>query len=122
MTDNVKRYLDAVCKSQTSPMEIFMKQRDEPDYYTLVDVRMGPPALLQERIAGAKGMPLSDLAGDLAQLPKTGRIAVYTWGPECALAKHALLILGEAGYNAIEIGGGIAAWKNAGLPTETAGR
>lgn len=118
MDVNVKDYLEAVCKSQTSPMEVFMKIQQDPEHYCIIDVRVGPTEFRREKIVNAKEMPLSELGNDLATLPANKKIALYTWGSECTLAKHALIILGEAGFDAIEIGGGIAAWKNTNLPVE----
>jgi hypothetical protein len=46
------------------------------------------------------------------------KLAVATWGTQCTLAKAASLMLLSAGFDVIEIGGGIAAWKESSLPVE----
>lgn len=117
MEQFIKNYLQAVCNTQTSPMEVFMKQQEDASVYTILDVRMGPAEFLGEAIIGAKSIPLNELFNEIASIPKDKKVVVYTWGSECTLAKHALLVLLEAGYDTIELGGGIAAWKNANLPT-----
>ena len=113
-----KEYLQAVCESQISPMEVFMKQQEAPDYYYLIDVRIGPKEFRAEKIAGAVEIPLMDLPQNLGSLPRDKKIAVATWGHQCTLAKQASLMLLNAGYDVIEIAGGVSAWKESNLPVE----
>ncbi|MDR2047042.1 MAG: rhodanese-like domain-containing protein [Clostridiales bacterium] len=115
---NRKDYLQAVCDSQISPTEVFMKQCEDPGFYYVVDVRIGPKEFKGEKIAGAAEIPLSELPRKLNALPRDKKIAVVTWGVQCTLAKQASLMLLNAGYDAVEIGGGVAAWKEARLPVE----
>jgi hypothetical protein len=35
-------YLQAVCDSQVSPVEVIMKQQQDPGFSYIVDVRVGP--------------------------------------------------------------------------------
>ncbi|MDR2107900.1 MAG: hypothetical protein LBP28_00350 [Coriobacteriales bacterium] len=111
-------YLQAVCDSQVSPMEVIIKQQQDPDFYYIVDVRVGPQEFKGIKIAGAVEIPLTELHQKLDSLPRDKKIAVVTWGVECTLAKAASLILLNAGYDVVEIGGGVAAWKAAQLPVE----
>jgi rhodanese-related sulfurtransferase len=111
-------YLQAVCDSQISPMEVFMKQNEDPGFYYIVDVRIGPSEFKGEKIAGATEIPLTDLPQKLDSLPRDKKIAVYTWGAHCTLAKAASLMLLNAGLDVVEIGGGVAAWKESNLPAE----
>ena len=113
-----KEYLQAVCDSQISPMEVFMKQQETPDYYYIVDVRIGPKEFRAEKIAGAVEIPLVELPSKLDSLPRDKKIAVATWGVFCTLAKQASLMLLNAGYDVVEIGGGVSAWKELRLPVE----
>jgi len=111
-------YLQAVCDSQISPMEVFMKQQENPDFYYIVDVRIGPKEFRAEKILGSVEIPLTDLPQQLESLPRDKKIAVATWGVQCTLGKAASLMLLSAGFDVIEIGGGVAAWKESNLPTE----
>jgi rhodanese-related sulfurtransferase len=111
-------YLQAVCDSQISPMEVFMKQQENPDFYYIVDVRIGPKEFKGEKIAGAVEIPLAELPKKLDSLPRDKKIAVATWGVQCTLAKAASLMLLNAGFDVVEIGGGVAAWKESQLPVE----
>ena len=113
-----KEYLQAVCESQISPMEVFMKHQEEPGFYYIIDVRIGPKEFRGEKIAGAVEIPLTELPQKLASLPRDKKIAVATWGVYCALAKQASLMLLNAGFDVIEIGGGVSAWKECRLPVE----
>ena len=113
-----KEYLQAVCDSQLSPMEIFMKQQEDPEFYCIVDVRIGPAEFRAEKIPGALEIPLMELPQSLGSLPRDKTIAVATWGSYCTLAKQASLMLLDAGFDVIEVGGGLAGWKENGLPVE----
>jgi rhodanese-related sulfurtransferase len=99
-------------------MEVFMKQQESPGHYYIIDVRIGPKEFRGEKIAGAVEIPLTELPLKLGSLPRDQKIAVATWGTHCTLGKAASLMLLNAGYDVIEIGGGVAAWKESGLPVE----
>jgi rhodanese-related sulfurtransferase len=101
-------------------MEVFMKQQENPDYYYIIDVRIGPKEFRGEKISGSVEIPLVELPQNLESLPKGKKIAVATWGAQCTLAKQASLMLLNAGYDVVEIGGGVAAWKESNLPVEPA--
>ena len=111
-------YLQAVIDSQISPMEVFLKQQEDPSFYTVIDVRIGPAEFRDAKILGALEIPLPALPAQLDSLPRDKKFLVVTWGPECTLAKQASLILLGAGFDVLEIGGGVAAWKASGLPTQ----
>ncbi|MDR3318941.1 MAG: rhodanese-like domain-containing protein [Clostridiales bacterium] len=113
-----KEYLQDVCDSQISPVEVFMKQQEAPNFYYIIDVRIGPKEFRREKILGAAEIPLPELFAKLNSLPRDKKLAVATWGAHCTLAKQASLALLNAKYDVIEIGGGVAAWKESGLPVE----
>ena len=113
-----KEYLQAVCDSQISPMEVFMQQQEDPGHFHIVDVRIGPSQFRAEKILGAVEIPLTELPQQLDALPRDKKIAVATWGSYCTLGKAASLILLNAGFDVVEIGGGVAAWKESNLPVE----
>lgn len=114
----VREYLTALCEVQTTPIEVFIKIQENPEYYSILDVRIGEDLFLKEKIIGSKRIPLNELPDELQAIKKNKKIAVYTWSSDCTLAKHALLMLDEAGIEAIEIAGGIASWTNANLPVD----
>jgi rhodanese-related sulfurtransferase len=101
-------------------MEVFLKQQESPDYYYIIDVRIGPKEFKGEKIVGATEIPLTELPQKFGSLPRDRKIAVATWGTQCTLAKAASLMLLNAGYDVTEIGGGVAAWKESNLPVEPA--
>jgi len=85
----------------------------------LIDVRE-PAEYQAERIAGALLYPLSTF--DAAALPEDGvRQVVF----HCGSGKRSLTAckqrLAAGQYHAAHMGGGIAAWKAAGLPVVTPG-
>jgi rhodanese-related sulfurtransferase len=95
-----------------------MKQQEDADFYKIIDVRIGPADIRKEKILGVDEIPLTELPQRIGDLPRDKKIALVTWGPECTLAKAGSLILLNAGFDVTEIGGGLAAWKASGLPTE----
>ncbi|MGM0338814.1 MULTISPECIES: rhodanese-like domain-containing protein [unclassified Enterococcus] len=113
-----KEYLQAVIDSQRSPIEVFMGIQEKPEAFEVVDVRIGDPAFLKEKIVNAKQIPLIELNERLTELDKTKLIYVATWSGACTLAKQASLILLENGYNVLEIAGGNEAWAATELPME----
>ena len=67
------------------------------------------------RIEGAEHVPLDQLASRAEELGQ-GPIVFY-----CAVGERSLMAaqaLSGAGRDAVSLAGGIAAWSNAGLPTE----
>ena len=66
----------------------------------------------------AINIPLSDLAGKLATLPKEKTIVTYCSNLTCALAPKAALVLAEKGFKVMELFGGIATWTEYGFPIE----
>ena len=79
----------------------------------LVDVRE-PHEFKTGHIAGAKLIPLGELSKRMNELPKNKEIIVY-----CATGSRsgsATKTLVKAGYNALNAGGGLIAWRRAGFP------
>src|ERR1700716_4266686 len=74
---------------------------------------------LAGRIAGSQHIPLGELRGRLAEVPKDRTIlAVCRHGNRSDAAARGLRTLG---YTAENLEGGVTAWKQAGLPIETEG-
>jgi rhodanese-related sulfurtransferase len=79
----------------------------------LVDVRQ-QAELSQGRIAGARHIPLSQLASRLGELDRGRRVAFLCHsGARSALATRKAM---KAGLDAANVRGGVMAWSRAGLP------
>jgi rhodanese-related sulfurtransferase len=111
-------YFKAKVEATISPMDFTAATKAEPDKFLVVDVRNAPPQVMKQKIAGAKHIPLRELAERLDELPKNKTIVVYCWDTWCNMAAKAAIILLENGYDVLELTGGIAAWNTMGLPVE----
>jgi len=84
----------------------------------LIDVRE-PHEHAEQRIPGARLIPLGDVPERLAEIPAEGEVYVH-----CRLggrsAKAVEFLISQGRGNARNVAGGIEAWSAAGLPT-TAG-
>lgn len=69
-------------------------------------------------IPSALNIPLADLAGKLAALPKDKTIVAYCGNLTCALAPKAALTLAEKGFRVMQLTGGMETWLEKGFPTE----
>lgn len=67
-------------------------------------------------IPGALSVPLDELDGVLARLPKRTEIVAYCRGPYCVLAPQAVERLRAKGYKARRLADGMPEWRLAGLP------
>jgi rhodanese-related sulfurtransferase len=84
----------------------------------VLDVR--PPAeYAAGHIAGARSLPLADLARRLKDLPKDSEVVAYCRGPYCVYADDAVRLLRRRGYHATRLEDGYPEWNRAGLPTST---
>ena len=88
-------------------------------------VRAGEVTLLDVRpveeyraahIAGAVSLPLAELDGFLAALPKDRDVVAYCRGPYCVLAPEAVARLRARGFHAMALSDGVAEWRAQGLP------
>ena len=70
----------------------------------------------QGHIPGALSVPLGDLDGVLARLPKRTQIVAYCRGPYCVLAPQAVERLRAKGFKARRLADGMPEWRLAGLP------
>lgn len=68
------------------------------------------------RLPGAMNIPLRDLAGKMAALPKDKTIVVYCGDMTCGMAAKACLELAQKGFKAMELRGGIMTWLEKGFP------
>lgn len=69
-------------------------------------------------IAGARSIPLEELEGRLAEIPRDVEIVAYCRGPFCVLAPQAIDLMREAGLRARRLDGGLPEWRAAGHPVE----
>ena len=82
----------------------------------LLDVRE-PDEWKTVRAPDALHIPMRQLAGSTDQLPAAGLIAcICHVGQRSAVVAEALA---GAGYDAVNVSGGMDAWQAAGLPVET---
>ena len=72
-------------------------------------------------IPGAISIPLADLKGRMASLPRGAEIVAYCRGPYCVLAPQALDLLRREGFRARRLEDGFPEWRRAGLPIATGG-
>ncbi|CAN7720561.1 metalloregulator ArsR/SmtB family transcription factor [Variovorax sp. LjRoot290] len=66
----------------------------------------------------ARSLPLNELRKKLAELPKGTPVVAYCRGPFCLMARDAVELLRDKGYNAFQLSDGIAEWRARGLPVE----
>jgi rhodanese-related sulfurtransferase/DNA-binding transcriptional ArsR family regulator len=85
----------------------------------VVDVR---PALeyAAGHIAGARSIPVDELAATLGVLPKSREIIAYCRGPYCVYADDAVRLLRRRGYRARRLDTGYPEWQRAGFPVDRA--
>jgi rhodanese-related sulfurtransferase/predicted transcriptional regulator len=69
-------------------------------------------------IAGARSVPLPDLAAVANELPRRKEIVAYCRGPYCLYADDAVRLLRKRGLNARRLDVGLPEWRRAGLPLE----
>lgn len=81
----------------------------------VLDVRP-EPEFAAAHIAGAVNIPLRDLPGRLAELPRDAQIVAYCRGQFCAMSPEAARLLRDKGYQAGVLDGGLPEWRAEGLP------
>ena len=70
-------------------------------------------------IPGAVSVPLPELKGRLAELPRDLELVAYCRGPYCVLAPQAIELLRHAGLRARRLDVGFPEWRLARLPVAT---
>jgi rhodanese-related sulfurtransferase/DNA-binding transcriptional ArsR family regulator len=96
-----------------------MRRLDDPGTL-VIDVRPAEE-YAAGHIPGALSVPLGELKGRIAELPRAFEIVAYCRGPYCVLAPQALEILRRAGLRARRLEEGFPEWRLAGLPVEAVG-
>jgi rhodanese-related sulfurtransferase/predicted transcriptional regulator len=67
----------------------------------------------------ALSLPLAELNKRLAELPRDKPVVAYCRGPFCLMAKEAVALLKQEGFQAIRLEDGVAEWRAYGLPVES---
>lgn len=81
----------------------------------VVDVR--PAAEFESgHIAGARSIPIAELAKRLKELDRSKQIVAYCRGPYCVFADDAVRLLRRKGYEASRLQDGFPEWRDAGYP------
>jgi hydroxyacylglutathione hydrolase len=97
-----------------TPPELARRLGAEPDLVVL-DVRE-PPEWLEGHVAGARHIPMRQVADRLAELPRDRRIAITcAGGVRSSLVASMLLAHGFT--DLVNLWGGMTGWMQAGLPT-----
>jgi len=87
---------------------------NSPVPFVFIDVRT-PEEYAEGHVQGAKLIPLQELEGRVAEVPKDKRVYVYCRSGRRSVAAANLLV--KAGYSNIEnVEGGIKAWMAADYP------
>ena len=68
-------------------------------------------------VAGARSVPIDELARRIRDLPKDTEIVAYCRGPYCVYADDAVRTLRRRGRKAVRLEDGYPEWARAGLPT-----
>jgi len=111
-------YFKAKLEATISPIGVQAMQKQAPDGFLIVDVRIGP---VPTRIPGAVVIPEPEINSRMDELPTDKLLVLYCWDTWCSLATKAAIPLLEAGFRVKELFGGIAAWQTMGMPLETSG-
>ena len=83
----------------------------------LLDVRP-EQEYLAGHIAGARSMPVADLAARIDELPRDGEFVAYCRGPYCVYADDAVAVLRANGRNATRLSEGYPEWWLSGRPVQ----
>lgn len=83
----------------------------------IVDVRPGAE-YAAGHIAGARSIPIADLAANIKALPAGVEVVAYCRGPYCVYADDAVRLLRRRGRAARRLEDGFPEWQRADLPVE----
>jgi rhodanese-related sulfurtransferase/predicted transcriptional regulator len=85
----------------------------------VIDVRP-EPEYAAGHIAGARSIPIDELAGNLKDLPADLEVVAYCRGPYCVFADDAVRLLRRRGRLARRLEDGFPEWRRANLPINVA--
>jgi rhodanese-related sulfurtransferase/DNA-binding transcriptional ArsR family regulator len=95
-----------------------MLRRAEAGELSVLDVRSAAE-FASGHLPRAISLPLTQLKKRLTELPSGVPIVAYCRGPFCLMAKDAVTLLRQHGYDAVHLTDGVAEWRARGLPVET---
>jgi rhodanese-related sulfurtransferase len=81
----------------------------------VLDVRPAPE-FAAGHVAGARSVPLEELAARLEAIPRDADVVAYCRGPYCVYADDAVRTLQAGGIRARRLEDGFPEWRRAGLP------
>ena len=85
----------------------------------MIDVRP-EPEYAAGHIAGARSIPIDELAANIKDLPADIEIVAYCRGPYCVFADDAVRLLRRRGRPARRLEDGFPEWQRANLPADIA--
>ena len=85
----------------------------------VIDVRP-EPEYTAGHIAGARSIPIDELAGNIKDLPAGLEVVAYCRGPYCVFADDAVRLLRRRGRPARRLEDGFPEWRRANLPINVA--
>ncbi len=98
-----------------APTQLY-EQQQQPDPPLVIDVR-SVEEFRAGHLPGAMNIPHTQIAQRLDEIPRDRAVALYCMiGPRARLGEKALLDAGRT--KLLHLEGGLAAWKEAGLPVE----
>ncbi len=100
--------------SQIEPVQAKSKLSTQPASF-LLDVRQ-PEEYREGHISGAKLIPLGELQRRVKELPRDREIIVVCHSGN--RSSSAVRLLASAGYQAVNLRGGMINWARAGLPIQ----
>lgn len=105
----------ALQQMSTQPNDLMSNNRDDllkaarKGEVVVLDVRPAEE-YLHAHLPFARSIPLTELRQRLAELPKDRSIVAYCRGPYCLMAKDAVELLQQAGFQALHLREGVAEW------------
>lgn len=80
-----------------------------------LDVRV-PEEHAAGHVPGARSIPFAELPAALPDLPRDTPIVVYCRGPYCPVARAAVRLLRDEGFEAVGLRAGLGEWRAEGMP------
>ena len=114
----IERVVGSFLKDRASLEPVTVKElakRLEEGEAIVIDVRP-VEEFAAGHIPGALSIPVKELKGRLAELPRTQQIVAYCRGPYCVQSDEAVSLLKRRGYDARRLEVGLPDWRANGLP------
>lgn len=105
----------ALAQMASNPQELTPQNRDslvklaKKGEVIMIDVRP-TPEYEAAHLPFARSIPLEELKTRLAELPEGKTIIAYCRGPYCLMAKDAVELLRQKGFDAVRLPEGVAEW------------